>query len=1123
VRCFVVVNSNSTIGSYASNVGSITVQPNAYLSFSTSTPGLTLNALTLSAPSGIRMAPGVSGSLILVANTFTADLHSAIEISAVQLSIGFTWNLVSVPGVNQVILTDASSIGSGAPITFTCPTCPAGGADASTSIVQFVSSPLIERITISSPSPFNFAAQSVAGAQVTFFSCLSAQSLGSLPSNVLLNPTYPCVQGACASYPCQNGATCNAFNSTYSCDCTAGYGGVNCQLNVNECASLPCLNGGQCIDALNSYTCVCGSGFSGVFCQTDLDECASNPCRNSGTCRDGSNGFTCDCVPQYTGPTCNLDANECAVNNGGCGPLSTCTNTFGSFNCSAFIVPGTLSSPDPVASLVPLIMNSFSGITLTFNITTGGSPASDLTMFVGPPSAPYRYQCSGFSFVGGVGPDPYNQPCQCTLPTGFGGPYYLTLRQRGIPVSVSFETVAYAYPHLGANSLAQNRTGYSSDPTSSLLLDTSASVNIMFNGSFFVPANMTVRYGPLPTADRYACTIDVAQSSSSVIVCSTATGSQGSGLVFRVNVGGLETTSQGLFSIDFPVVPIVHRVAGCRNSGNFTLDCNTEGGFQVTIFGVNFLQIGFSVTIGGETCTSPLVLSSTQVTCFAPPGAGGPLRSIIVMCNGQSSSPNPLIGYAGPIILGVSGCLPSPISAVATINCTRLGGTTITLTGLNFGGAGALVLVGSSMAPIVVQDAVTPHRKVVFITPSGTGVDRPILIVPGGGGIAPSNATMSYAECQPGTFVVGLSCQVCDIGKFTAVPSASVCVECPQGTASGLTAGASVCATCDQGTSSDAGASVCTDCVPGKTSSASRRACDLCVAGTFAANNRSSTCEICPVARFQSTSGQSSCELCRPGTFSPGALTSCSSCSSGNFAPNFGTDVCLPCPENSASDPGSSVCRCAAKYFARGNGANMLCVPCPGGAICDAPGMTENALLSRDGYWRADNTTLDFYPCLQTAHCLPGGCSNNRVGPICAVCAPGYSQSSQSAECTPCPSQGASIGGTVGFSLLLVAAVSVVFVIVWRSEAAAVPESSPYKTVKAYTSEHRSPPNFTYNFKILLSYLQIASTLVNLTQIPWPSVFQRFLQALSFVNLNFIPCTFRSAPSFISSHTFCLL
>ncbi len=58
-----------------------------------------------------------------------------------------------------------------------------------------------------------------------------------------------------------------------------------------------------------------------------------------------------------------------------------------------------------------------------------------------------------------------------------------------------------------------------------------------------------------------------------------------------------------------------------------------------------------------------------------------------------------------------------------------------------------------------------------------------------------------------------------------------------------------------------------------------------------------------------------------------------------------------------------------------------------------------------------------------------------------------------------------------------------------------------------------------YNFKILLSYLQVATTLVNLTEIPWPSAFQKFLQAFSFVNLNFV----RLSVLFLAAWRFCLI
>lgn len=38
-------------------------------------------------------------------------------------------------------------------------------------------------------------------------------------------------------------------------------------LDINECASAPCLNGGVCLDGINQYTCDCGAGWNGINCE----------------------------------------------------------------------------------------------------------------------------------------------------------------------------------------------------------------------------------------------------------------------------------------------------------------------------------------------------------------------------------------------------------------------------------------------------------------------------------------------------------------------------------------------------------------------------------------------------------------------------------------------------------------------------------------------------------------------------------------------------------------------------------------------------------------------------------------------------------------------------------------
>jgi len=49
---------------------------------------------------------------------------------------------------------------------------------------------------------------------------------------------------ACGPSPCQNGAQCNNFGTSYTCTCLPGYSGVDCQVLINNCIGTLCLNDG---------------------------------------------------------------------------------------------------------------------------------------------------------------------------------------------------------------------------------------------------------------------------------------------------------------------------------------------------------------------------------------------------------------------------------------------------------------------------------------------------------------------------------------------------------------------------------------------------------------------------------------------------------------------------------------------------------------------------------------------------------------------------------------------------------------------------------------------------------------------------------------------------------------
>eukprot|EP00058_Branchiostoma_floridae_P005497 XP_002590985.1 hypothetical protein BRAFLDRAFT_69464 [Branchiostoma floridae] len=64
--------------------------------------------------------------------------------------------------------------------------------------------------------------------------------------------------------------------------------------DIDECSSNPCLNGGMCFNGLNSYVCHCHTGYGGDNCETDLDLCAQVVCPFNWQCQDHGDHFICN-------------------------------------------------------------------------------------------------------------------------------------------------------------------------------------------------------------------------------------------------------------------------------------------------------------------------------------------------------------------------------------------------------------------------------------------------------------------------------------------------------------------------------------------------------------------------------------------------------------------------------------------------------------------------------------------------------------------------------------------------------------------------------------------------------------------------------------------------------------
>ncbi|NXJ65360.1 CRUM1 protein, partial [Rostratula benghalensis] len=109
----------------------------------------------------------------------------------------------------------------------------------------------------------------------------------------------------CASRPCLNAGACQDLFNSFSCACSAGWGGLLCESNLDDCQSSPCVHG-DCVDAVADFRCECFRGFIGKKCDINVDDCVRHQCLNGATCVDGVYGYSCRCPPQYSGPRCEL-------------------------------------------------------------------------------------------------------------------------------------------------------------------------------------------------------------------------------------------------------------------------------------------------------------------------------------------------------------------------------------------------------------------------------------------------------------------------------------------------------------------------------------------------------------------------------------------------------------------------------------------------------------------------------------------------------------------------------------------------------------------------------------------------------------------------------------------------
>ncbi|XP_053406075.1 neurocan core protein-like isoform X2 [Mercenaria mercenaria] len=106
----------------------------------------------------------------------------------------------------------------------------------------------------------------------------------------------------CSTSLCKNNGTCVEAGDNYTCSCTDGFKGRNCE-ELDMCSTSPCKNNGTCVEVGDNYTCSCTDGFKGRNCE-ELNMCSTSPCKNNGTCVEVGDNYTCSCTDGFKGRNC---------------------------------------------------------------------------------------------------------------------------------------------------------------------------------------------------------------------------------------------------------------------------------------------------------------------------------------------------------------------------------------------------------------------------------------------------------------------------------------------------------------------------------------------------------------------------------------------------------------------------------------------------------------------------------------------------------------------------------------------------------------------------------------------------------------------------------------------------
>ncbi|XP_071091195.1 protein slit-like isoform X2 [Haliotis cracherodii] len=139
---------------------------------------------------------------------------------------------------------------------------------------------------------------------------------------------------ACFGNPCNNGGKCTVMEfGRFQCHCLDGFEGERCETNIDDCVTHSCTNNATCVDEIQSYSCHCAPGYMGKRCETRIPFCKAgfNYCMNSATCVSTGSDYRCECTPGYQGKNCSENVDDCKSH--ACQNSATCLDGLNTYSC----------------------------------------------------------------------------------------------------------------------------------------------------------------------------------------------------------------------------------------------------------------------------------------------------------------------------------------------------------------------------------------------------------------------------------------------------------------------------------------------------------------------------------------------------------------------------------------------------------------------------------------------------------------------------------------------------------------------------------------------------------------------------------------------------------------------